>query len=84
MLAESLHQEGRSQRPGQKNFQLENTFTNGDGIAWQDKKAPAGSLRKTLRIHLENLIAIRIMSSHRDSFRRSDARVSAGHGDRLE
>src|SRR5437870_7668203 len=81
-LAGTLHQEVRSQRRRRKKFRLENTFADGDGITRLDEKTSALSLGYALRINLQNLIAIRVMSPHGYSFRRSDAGISTTHGDR--
>jgi hypothetical protein len=69
---------------GAKTFQLKNAFPDGDGIARLDKKTSAASLGEALCIDLENLVATPLMSSHGDSFWRSDARISAGQGDRFQ
>jgi hypothetical protein len=68
---------------GAKTFRLKNTFPNSDGVAWHDAKTSAAFLGEALSIDLENLIATRVMSSHGYPFWRGDARVSAGHRDRL-
>src|SRR5437762_12771089 len=83
-LAGTLHQEVRSQRRRRKKFRLKNTFADGDGITWLDEKTAAASLGEALRIDFKNLIPTGGVSSHRNSFRRSDARISAGHCDRLQ
>src|ERR1700746_3759724 len=77
-------QAARSERRRRKIFQLKNTFADGNGIAGLDKKTSASPFREALGIHFENLVSTRFLSSHRNSFRRSNARISAGHGDRLQ
>src|SRR5439155_20041553 len=85
VLARSLHSSSAiGEAKARKHCQLKNTFPDGHGIARLDKKTPAASLREALRIHLENLIATRVMSPHRNSFRRSNAGISASQLDGLE
>src|SRR6266487_3959613 len=67
-----------------KTFRLENTFPDGDAIAWHDAKTSAAFLGEALRIDLENLIATRVMSSHGYPFWCGDASVPAGHRNRLQ
>src|SRR5262249_20281609 len=61
-----------------------NAFADSDGITRLDAKASALSLGEALRINLQNLISAGGMSSHSYSFRRSDARISTSHSDRLQ
>src|SRR6266480_7190844 len=82
--AATLHQELRSEKRRRKNFRLENTFTDGDGIARLDEKTSAAYLIEALRVNLENLIATRVMSPHCYSFRRGDAGITASQCNRLQ
>jgi hypothetical protein len=84
ILAGTLHQEVRSQSRTRKKFQLENTFADGDRITRLDEKTSAASLIEALCIDFKNLIPAGVVPSHRYSFRRSDARISAGNRDRLQ
>ena len=65
-------------------IRLENTFAHGDGITRLDAKTSALSFGEAFRINLQNLISAGGMSSHSYSFRRSDARISSSHSDRLQ
>lgn len=65
-------------------IRLKDTFANGDGITGLNAKTPALSLGEALRINLDNLLPAGGMSPDGYSFRRSDARISTSHGDRLQ
>src|SRR4030095_8310364 len=71
-------------RTARKAWRLKNTFPDGDGIAGLDAKTSAAALIEFLGIYLEDLVAVRTLSPHGYSFRRSDTRISACQCDRFQ